>query len=428
MFASITRGSFINPKLSLLPVLLSLGLLSACSPSGTESQPGSNQPATGSNTVVYQAARLIPGDGSPVIENAAFVVENGHFTLVGNRAAIALPVGARTVDLGTATVMPAMIDGHVHLNTTREALIEDLRLRAVFGVSAAFGMGMDGDEVPLQVRDAAQPGIALYRSAGRGITTPEPGRNEAPHWVSTTDEARAAVRQEAARGVDIIKIWVDDRNGQYERLTPELFGAIIDEAHTQNLRVTAHIFGLQDAKDLLLAGVDAFAHGVREEDIDDEFVAMMQQRPHVVVVPNLPGRGVATDLEWLRGYLADELLERMQSAPAGSQEVLEAFGIQARNIKRLSDAGVRIAMGTDGNSFWGAHVEIEDMVASGMSPFDVITAATSTSAAYMELDVRGSIATGKVADFIVLDANPLEDITNTRRIRAVYLGGTEIAR
>jgi imidazolonepropionase-like amidohydrolase len=146
------------------------------------------------------------------------------------------------------------------------------------------------------------------------------------------------------------------------------------------------------------------------------------------VVPNLPGRGVATDLEWLRGSIPDEQLQQLLDAPPAQQAALDAFGIQARNLKRLSDAGVRIAMGTDGNVPWGPHIEMEDMVASGMSALDVITAATSSSAAYMRLDDRGTLAAGMVADFVVLDANPLEDITNTRRIRSVYLAGDAVAR
>ncbi|HWK54500.1 MAG TPA: amidohydrolase family protein, partial [Hyphomicrobiales bacterium] len=228
--------------------------------------------------------------------------------------------------------------------------------------------------------------------------------------------------------VDIIKVWVDDRNGQYERLSPPLFRAVIDEAHGLGLRVTAHIFGLEDAKELLRAGIDAFAHGVREQDIDDEFVALIRERPAVVLVPNLPARGVATDLEWLRGTLDDAQLQQLQNAPPGQPEVLDAFGIQARNLNRLSEAGVRIALGTDGNTPWGPHIEMEDMVAAGMSPMAVLTAATANGAAFMRLDDRGTLAGGKVADFIVLEADPLEDITNTRRIREVYLAGTPVSR
>ena len=201
------------------------------------------------------------GNGQ-VIENAAFAVGNGQFTSVGMAGEVAVPSGAKRVDLTGMTVIPAIVDAHTHLGTTREALIEDLRRRAYHGVGAAMSLGHDGEGVPLGVRNEVTPGAARYRSAGRGITTPEPGRSEVPHWVTTEEEARQAVRDEAARNVDIIKIWVDDRNGQYEKLGPELYGAIIDEAHQNGVRVTAHIFALEDAKSLLRAGIDAFAHGV----------------------------------------------------------------------------------------------------------------------------------------------------------------------
>jgi imidazolonepropionase-like amidohydrolase len=412
----------------LTATLLSLSLLAACSPSGPQAPVATGQPATVAAApvipaTVYRGARVIPGDGSDAIENATFIVQEGRFTAVGPTDSVQVPAAATVIDLTGTTVIPTLIDTHVHLSTERDALLADLRRRVSYGVSAAFGMGMDGSEIPLRVRDEQAPGLALYRSAGRGITRPEEGRTTVPHWVNTAEEARAAVQAEAARNVDIIKIWVDDRNGQFEKLTPELYGAVIDEAHANNLRVTAHIFSMEDATGLLNAGADAFAHGVRDRDVDDAFMALMAAHPDVVVVPNLPSRGVATDLEWLRGTIPDEQLQQMSAAPTGQQQVIDAFGIQARNLARMSAAGVKIAMGTDGNTPWGPHIEMEDMVASGMSPAAVITAATSTSAAYMSLDDRGAISTGKVADFLVLEANPLEDITNTRRIRSVYLAG-----
>ena len=120
------------------------------------------------------------------------------------------------------------------------------------------------------------PDAARYRTAGRGITAPEPGRSDVPYWITSEAEARIAVQEQAALDVDIIKIWVDDRDGKYEKLTPALYGAVIDEAHKEDVRVTAHIFTLEDGKGLLRAGLDAFAHGVRDRDIDDEFVGMMK--------------------------------------------------------------------------------------------------------------------------------------------------------
>jgi len=402
----------------LLPVSL---LFTACS------EPAVENPEPVSNAIIYEGARLIVGNGD-VIENASFSVENGLFVIVGTTAAMTFPAGAARVDLSGMTVMPAIIDTHVHLSTTREALIEDLEQRASQGIAAAQSLGSDGLGAPLEVRDEIIPGAARYLTAGRGITSPEPGRSEVPHWVTTTEEARQAVRDEAARNVDRIKIWVDDRNGQYERLSPELYGAIIDEAHLNNLQVAAHIFRLEDAKGLLEAGIDIFAHGVRDQNIDDEFVAMVQARPNVVLIPNLPYRGAPSDLTWLIDSMAANDLAQLQAANIDRPEAQEAFGIQARNLARLSEAGMTIAMGTDGNSYWGGHIEMEDMLVSGMSRAEVIIAATKNSAELLGFDDLGTVEVGKSADFIVLDANPLDDITNTRRIVDVYLRGEEVSR
>jgi imidazolonepropionase-like amidohydrolase len=280
-----------------------------------------------------------------------------------------------------------------------------------------------------KVRDETIPGAARYRTAGRGITAPEPGRNEVPYWVKTPDEARAAVREQAALRVDIIKVWVDDRNGMYEKLSPELYRAAIDEAHANGLRVTAHVYYLADAKDLLRSGIDAFAHGVRDLDVDDELLALLRERPSFVLVPNMPDRGVATDMSWLRGAIPDEEFEEVQTAAAISRPGAEAFhAIQARNLARFSAAGVKIALGTDGNIPWSAHTEMEDMVLAGMSPAQVITASTRNAAEFLRLTDMGTIERGKSADFVVLGANPLDDITNTRRIESVYLRGDEVDR
>lgn len=406
----------------LLPVLLTLLTISACSGPGSEPAPDEQLTVT-----VYEGARLIIGDGE-VIDDAVFTVEEGQFVAVGAAGDVDVPEGATRVDLAGMTVIPAIVDAHTHTSATREALVEDLERRAYHGVGATMSLGLDGEGAPLEMRDEVVPGAAQYRSAGRGITSPEPGRSEVPHWVTTEEEARQAVRDEAARNVDIIKIWVDDRNGQYEKLSPELYAAVIDEAHQNGLQVTAHIFALEDAKGLLLAGVDGFAHGVRDQDVDEEFIALVKERPNVVLVPNMPYRGVPTELDWLIGSMSPEELAEVQAANTERPEVQDAFAIQARNLKRLSDEGMTIAFGTDGNTPWAPHVEMEDMVASGMTPAQVLVAATGNAADMAGFSDLGTVEAGKSADFVVLEANPLDDITNTRRISDVYLRGERVDR
>jgi len=402
--------------------------LAACSGNNAGAPAAPNASASVANVTAFTGARLIVGDGT-VIENATFTLgADKHFGLVGNTAAVTLPAGVTKVDLTGLTVMPAIVDAHTHLSRERDALIADLKHRAYFGVSAALSLGQDNGTDVFVVRKEVIPGAALYRLAGRGITAPEPGRNEIPYWVTTEDEARAAVREQAALGVDIIKIWVDDRLGKYKKLSPEIYGAAIDEAHKAGLRAIAHEYYLADAKELLRRGIDAFAHGVRDTDVDDEFVALVKAHPGFVLIPNLPERGVATDLSWLAKSLPPAELEPLRAAAVDNAEAQAFFAIQARNLARVSREGIAIALGTDGNTPWGPHLEMADMVACGMSPADVLVAATRNAAAFLKLADAGTVAPGKIGSFIVLEANPLDDITNTRKIRDVYLRGDKLDR
>jgi imidazolonepropionase-like amidohydrolase len=376
--------------------------------------------------MAYEGARVIVGDGR-VLDNATLVVEGDKITRVAQKGAVKLPADATRVNLAGKTVMPMLIDTHVHLNPTREALVRDLRMRAYYGVSAALSLGTDGYE-NLDVRGETIPGAARFLSAGRGITMQEPGRTSVPYWVNSPADGRKAVEELAARNVDIVKIWVDTRDGKYKKLTPEIYGAVIDEAHKRGLRVTAHLFDLDDAKGLVRAGVDALAHGVRDRDIDDEFVAMFKQRPGLVLTPNLPERGVKTDLSWLKPGLAPGQYAVLEQANTDRPVAQAFYGIQARNLAKLNAAGARITLGTDGNRAWGPHEEMEDMVVAGMTPMQVIVAATRNSAEFLRLADAGTLQAGKSADFIVLDANPLDDITNTRRISQVVLRGAPVDR
>ena len=260
--------------------------------------------------------------------------------------------------------------------------------------------------------------------------------------------ARQNVRELAARKVDFVKIWVDDRNGTVPKLSPPLYRAIIDEAHKNKLRVFAHIAALDDAKELLREGVDGFLHPVRDREIDDELLRLLKQRPHVFFALTLfaPRSATYTDRPaWL-----DEPELRQIESPDLIAQVGDAFARRtpdaiaaarrewdriARNVATLNRAGVRLVLGTDvggqsaGGLFgWTEHIELEQMVGAGLTPGEAIVAATSAAAAVLRLDESGTIAAGKSADFIVLNGNPIDDISNTRRIARVYLRGAEVPR
>jgi imidazolonepropionase-like amidohydrolase len=388
---------------------------------------GMSVPAIGQAPVTaFEGARIIVGDGSPAIEKGTIVVSGGSIQAVG--ANVQVPAGAMKVNLAGKTVMPMIIDTHIHAPDEVAQNVRDMKRRAYWGVSAAMSMGTETKDTSFKQRSQDVAGQARILTAGRGITGVEKGREQAAYWVGNEKEARDAVKENAAKRPDIIKIWVDDRDKTVPKLTPALYGAIIDEAHKQNVRVTAHIFNLDDAKGLLNANVDAFAHGVRDRDVDDAFIALVRTKPNLTLNPNLPGRGVRTDLSWLEGRLPAAEYEAAQKGNVDNAKQAEAFGIQARNLKKMSDAGTRIVLGTDGNTPWEPHREMENMVAAGMTPMQVIVASTGRAAEFMRLTNQGTLQAGKSADLLVLDANPLDNISNTHRINAIYHKGQMVAR
>ena len=407
----------VSRKILSISVFLAAGYLT---PVTRAQQPA---PAT-----VFEGARLITGDGSAPVADSAFVVENGRFTAVGRKGQVKAPAGAAHVDLTGKTVMPAIIDAHKHLAVTRDALVDQLQHFAYYGIGATMSLGQDtGDEV-YPVRAETIPNAARYRTAGRGMTGPEPGRSQAPFWVTSEAEVRKDVDEMAAKKVDIIKFWVDDRDHTVTKLSPELYRAGIDEAHKKGLRTIAHIFTLEDAKGVLRAGIDNFAHSVRDKDVDDEYIKLVKAKPNFIVDPNLPDRGVKADRSWLRDSMPAAEFQKVQADTKDDPKAQQFFGIQCRNLGRLNKEGIKISLGSDGPIPWAAHEEMADMAGCGMTPAQVIVAATRNAAELMKLTDAGTIAVRKSADFVVLDANPLDDITNTRRISSVYLRGSQVDR
>lgn len=374
------------------------------------------------DVTAFEGARLIIGDGR-VVENATLLMDGSKLIQAG--AGVTVPAGATRVNLAGKTVMPALIDSHVHLSFTHDKLIRDLRQRGYWGVAAAMSLGTDNLEL-MPVRDEVIPGAARFLSAGRGITRKEPMRPT--FQIETEEEARKAVRDNVALGVQIVKVWVDDRDGKVQKVTPAQYGAAIDEAHKAGIRVIAHVFNMDDAKGLMRAGVDAFAHGVRDQDVDAETVAMFKERPNIVLNPNLPDRGVKVDRSWMQAGMTPEEFAKLEKENVDRPMVQHFHGIQARNLAKMNAAGVRIVTGTDGNRPWGPHEEMEDMVLAGMTPAQVLIASTRNGAEFLRIADGGTLEAGKSADFIVLDANPLDDIKNTRKISAVYLRGSAVDR
>lgn len=429
-----------------------------------------SQGQNASGAVVYEGARLIIGDASAPIENGAFVVENGRFTAVGPRGSVTVPAGARRVDLTGKTIMPAMVNVHVHIgyegyttwrmeNHTPANVLDHLRREAFYGVAATTAVGTSPIEQILQVerdqkagklKPASQivpmPGFAPPGGGPDAVLIIATKQNHAVNEVTTPEEARAVVRKIAAQKIGQVKMWVDDRGGTYPKFKPETYQAIVDEAHKHGMKVHAHAIQLEDQKAVIRAGADVLVHMSRSGPLDEEFLALVREKkPYWATVLGL---GEQTEVCKPDPFFEQALppvviakiratMERRPLAPSCGPppaNLQQREELMMKSFPQYIAAGIRLVLATDtgiqpGHTFGsGEHVEIAKWVQLGLKPADAIIAATSRPAELMGLPDLGSLAKGKRASFIVLNANPLDNIRNTRTIADVYLDGARFDR
>ena len=415
---------------------------------------------------VIEGATVIDGVSDTPIEDAVIVIAGDTIQSIGSRGSVEPPPGARTIDATGKTILPGMFNLHGHVamsegfdrrmdNYTRERVQRDANSYLYYGVTHSVSLGLDQEPMmgfQADQRAGLAGGARLY-SAGLGFAAKdgwEPAGVEEINRPTTPEEARAMVQQELAKGSDVLKIWVDDRLGELPKITPELYGAIIDEAHRNNLKVLAHMFYLEDAKELMRRGLDALAHSVRDKEVDEEYLALALENGVTQVTtlighygnltfpqdtsylddPGVPLMIPADALETLR---SEEYQNEMAAGP-GMERSRGFYETALKNAAAVAAAGIPIAVGTDSSGasrvqgLW-EHREMEHMVKAGLTPMQAIQAATVNGARMLGVeDKYGTLQPGKVADLIVLDANPLSDITNSRKIDAVWMNGQPVDR
>jgi imidazolonepropionase-like amidohydrolase len=444
--------------------LLASIFLVACQPTTTpESQD--------SALVVIQGATVIDGVSSTPIENAVIVIEGDTIRAIGSAGSVDVPSNARTVNAAGKTIIPGIFNLHAHAGNAegiksggelhnRQRIQRDANRYLYYGITHMVSLGTD--QQPMigflaDQRAGRTSGARLY-SAGVGFTAKDGfPNNPILNRPTTTDEARQLVQKELLKKPDVIKIWVDDRRGELPKLTPELYGAIIDEAHKNGLKVMAHMYDLEDAKELIRRGVDGLAHSVRDPEVDDEFLTLAKKNG-VTQVATLVGH--STRIAYADGpdFLDDPglpvLFPAVVLGTVSSQEYQEnladdpnldsirkIYATAAKNLTKVLAAGIPIAVGTDsgglmtGLVFTGRfqglweHREMELMVKAGLTPMQAIQAATVNGARFLGLDDQyGTLEPGKIADLILLSANPLEDIRNSRKIEEVWMKGERVNR
>ena len=414
-------------------------------------------------------ATLIDGSGKPAIADATLVISDGKIASIASSGELDLPAGSQAVDLRGKFIMPGIINLHGHVglvkglttgaaNYTRENIESQLHTYATYGVTSVVSAGHD-TELMISIRDAQRrakrfrgarvytAGTGFSRSSGYPLAVAPEVRGFA-FEVATPAEARSYVDKLAEMRVDLVKMWVDDYHDRIPKLTPEMWTAGIRRAHEHNLKAFAHLYDLEDAKGLVEAGIDVIAHSIRDKEVDQALLNAIKTS-NVTVVATLTREQslfvYASQPEWLDDpffmrcttpdviqQVKSESFRQRQRDDPDRQVNLRAFENAMRNLKTLSDAGVRIGFGSDSGPaarFQGyfEHWEMELMAAAGMTPMQVIQSFSKNAAEALGVSEDfGTLEPGKAADLVVLDKNPLEDMTNTRAIHAVYIAGRRI--
>lgn len=403
--------------------------------------------AASAATVALTGAMVIDGTGRAPIRDAVVVITDDKITAVGPRASVTLPSGAQRIDLAGKTIMPGIINAHGHVELDakssappRQQLADQLALYARYGVTTVYSLGDDGVE-SVKLRDAQRqggPGAAARLYVSGPILS---GRDAA--------SARAAVTAHVASDVDIIKIrLLGPPDAPFRQ--PDVLKAVTDQAHADKRMVAAHIFTNDEARRVVDAGAEVIAHSIRDADVDPALLAEIKRKGVSYIptltrdlsvfvyesTPDLVTDPFFTKEQAYKAALAPLLVPEAQArvrTSASAQEIKPALAQARRNLKILSDAGVPIAMGTDTGAPTGRwqgyfeHVELAMMVESGLTPMQALVSATGGAAKVMRIDDKvGTLQPGRYADLLVLGADPLADIRNTRRLEQVWIAGRRL--
>jgi imidazolonepropionase-like amidohydrolase len=379
----------------------------------------------------FTNARVIDGTGRAAIPDGVVVARGGAIVSVGSRQEVQIPVDAEVIDLGGRWLVPGLINAHGHVPGDGERARDQLELYAHYGVTTVVSLGDQGADFRESRESPALRHARLY-VAGPVVTPGSP------------EEARAAAARAAEMNVD----WVKTRLSGGARGNSETFRSLVRAAGERGMPVAVHIEELEAAKAAVEGGAVLVAHSVRDLPVDAELIQLMRagnaclvptftrelstfvyaQRPGFFDDPFFLERAAPPDLE---AFLTPQLQE--QARGAGAERWRAALPLAMENTRRLHEAGIRIAMGTDTGAPTGRfqgyfeHLELEMMAEAGLTPEAVLHAATRDAAACVGLEgVVGTIVPGAWADFLVVDADPLENVLNLRRIHSVWVAGNPV--